>query len=310
MPGNSDSRIELLEVGLQTAFIDKEVIESDPNFRAQLLTNSGSAKEGDSKGVQSAVIEELRQCERFDFSVAFVTPGGLQHLKMVLAELEEAGIPGRFLTTDYNMFSDPDALRALSTYKNIEVRLYCCTPEKGFHTKGFIFHRPHQCRIIVGSSNLTSRALAVNCEWNVRLISTEKGEIANHICAEFEDLWNSPESNSLAEVIDDYERQWKQRVQAQKAVRDALIKQLPEQDEKLKPNSMQEKVIENVLSFFMQGKKKALLISATGTGKTYAAAFTVQRLLNLTPEKWISHLPFRKAPRRILFLVHREQIAR
>ncbi len=307
MQGNS---VEHLEVGLQTAFIDKDVIESDPNFRAQLLTNSGSAKDGESKGVQSAVIEELRQCERFDFSVAFVTPGGIQRLKMVLLELEKAGIPGRFLTTDYNMFSDPKALRTLSAYKNIEVRLYRCSNNKGFHIKGFIFHRPYQCRIIIGSSNLTYNALAVNCEWNVRLISTEKGEIANHICREFEDLWNSPESQPLAEVIDEYEREWKQRIEAQKAVRDALIKQLPELDEKLKPNSMQEKVIENVLNFFMQGKKKALLISATGTGKTYAAAFTVQRLLTLTPEKWISHLPLRKAPQRILFLVHREQIAR
>lgn len=310
MSGNSGSRIELLQVGLQTAFIDKDVIESDPNFRAQLLTNSGSAKDGDSKGVQSAVIDELRQCERFDFSVAFVTPGGLQHLKMVLAELEEAGTPGRFLTTDYNMFSDPKALRALSAYENIEVRLYRCSSEKGFHIKGFIFHRPHQCRIIVGSSNLTSRALAVNCEWNVRLISTEKGEIANHICREFEDLWNSPESYPLEEVIDEYEREWKQRVEAQKAVREALIKQLPELDERLRPNSMQERVIDNVLNLFMQGKKKTLLISATGTGKTYAAAFTVQRLMTLIPEQWIPHCPLRKAPRRILFVVHREQIAR
>lgn len=310
MQGNSDSRIELLQVGLQTAFIDKDFIESDPNFRAQLLTNNGSAKEGDSKGVQSAVIDELRQCERFDFSVAFVTQGGLQHLKMVLAELEELGIKGRFLTTDYNMFSDPTALRALNAYKNIEVRLYRCSQEKGFHIKGFIFHRPHQCRIIVGSSNLTSKALAVNCEWNVRLISTEKGEIANHICREFEDLWDCPESKPLAEVIDEYERQWKQRVQAQKAVRDFLIKQLPEQDKKLRPNSMQEKVIDNMLSLFMQGKNKALLISATGTGKTYAAAFTVRRLMALTPDRWIPHFPLRKTPRRILFIVHREQIAR
>ncbi|MDO5538333.1 MAG: DUF3427 domain-containing protein, partial [Desulfovibrionaceae bacterium] len=42
------------------------------------------------------------------------------------------------------------------------------------------------------------------------------------------------------------------------------------------------------------GKQRALLISATGTGKTFAAAFAVKKM----------------QPRRVLFLVHREQIAR
>ena len=39
---------------------------------------------------------------------------------------------------------------------------------------------------------LTSAALTSNREWNTKLISTEQGEMAKEIVAEFKELWNSP----------------------------------------------------------------------------------------------------------------------
>ena len=57
---------------------------------------------------------------------------------------------------------------------------------------------------------------------------------------------------------------------------------------------MQREFLKNLQVLRDQGKTRALLISATGTGKTYAAAFAVRQ--------------FR--PKRVLFLVHREQIAK
>ena len=42
---------------------------------------------------------------------------------------------------------------------------------------------------------------------------------------------------------------------------------------KLKPNAMQARFVHNLKSLMEEGAERALLVSATGTGKTYAAAF-------------------------------------
>ena len=66
----------------------------------------------------------------------------------------------------------------------------------------------------------------------------------------------------------------------------------------LQPNSMQEQFILNIEEIIHKGGKRALLISATGTGKTYASAFALRKLFTdkLFPNK------------KALFLSHREQI--
>ena len=63
---------------------------------------------------------------------------------------------------------------------------------------------------------------------------------------------------------------------------------------KLQPNSMQVGFITNLKKILDAGEDRALLISATGTGKTYASAFAMREL----------------GFKRVLFLVHRGQLAR
>lgn len=58
------------------------------------------------------------------------------------------------------------------------------------------------------------------------------------------------------------------------------------------PNKMQVKALEGIQEIRKIGENKALLISATGTGKTYLAAFDVKKV----------------RPNRLLFLAHREQL--
>ena len=62
----------------------------------------------------------------------------------------------------------------------------------------------------------------------------------------------------------------------------------------LQPNFMQVGFIANLQKLREYGEEKALLISATGTGKTYASAFALRE----------------ENPEKVLFLVHREQIAK
>ena len=56
--------------------------------------------------------------------------------------MEEKNIPGKILTTDYLMFSEPEALEKLSALKNITLKMFRTTGETGgFHTKGYIFRK-------------------------------------------------------------------------------------------------------------------------------------------------------------------------
>ena len=132
--------------------------------------------------VQSSIEEELKSCDSLKISVAIVTMSGIAGLKQTLSELEQAGIPGEILTTNYLTFTEPEALRFLHERRNITLKIYDVNSSKeGFHTKGYIFKKDEIYRIIIGSSNITSSALSTNKEWNTRIVSTENGEVAEEI---------------------------------------------------------------------------------------------------------------------------------
>ncbi len=277
-----------LILGLETGFID-ESISSNKVYRPSLLSNN--YLEGTK--VLSTLEDELRECDSFFMSVAFVTMGGIEPLLQTLKELNEKGIRGQILTTNYLMFSEPKAIRKLHSLENIEIKMYDTERSKaGFHTKGYIFQSDELYRIIIGSSNLTSKALTVNHEWNTRFVSTEQGEMAKSILDEFQSLWNSEYSFEYSSFIDSYETQYKV-VQEQKRIA-AQQATFVAKDYYLTPNTMQSSFISNLKDLIDQGAKRALLISATGTGKTYAAAFAMREL----------------GFKRILFLVHRLELAK
>ena len=267
----------------KTAFIDKS-FNSNFLFKPTFLSNDYK------KGIKvlSSLKGALSTCNEFCISVAFITESGITPLLQDLKELESKNVKGKILTTDYLYFSEPKALKRLNSLDNIEVRMYKVGNDKpGLHTKGYLFKNDDFYRIIVGSSNITQNALTVNKEWNLSFSSLEEGEIARDILNEFNSLWE--ESDLLENSLDSYEKYYQQRK--------IILNQenLPKPSfNKLKPNLMQNSFIENLKEIQSEGEDKALLISATGTGKTYAAAFALQDAL----------------PNKALFLVHREQIAK
>lgn len=235
-------------------------------------------------------------CEEFAISVAFITMGGITPLLQTLRELEQRGIPGKILTTDYLTFSDPKALRVLAGFKNIELRMFATeNSREGFHTKGYIFKKGEMYRIIVGSSNMTLSALTINREWNTRIVSAEQGEYTQTIAAEFEQLWNSEYTLLFDQFIEAYTNRYTKNKMIEKQKEIARQAEIPSLEAyRLQPNSMQVGFINNLRKIYEAGEDKALLISATGTGKTYASAFAAREM----------------GFARVLFLVHRNQIAR
>ena len=280
--------INELQNGLSAAYIDGAVA-ANLVYKPAFVSNNPE----DGKKVISSVEDELLHCEEFQISVAFITMGGVTPLLQTLKELEKKGVKGQILTTNYLNFSEPKALEKLNGLKNITLKMYDVEAAgNGFHTKGYIFKKDEIYRIIIGSSNMTSAALTVNKEWNTKLVSTENGEVAEKIVEEFHNLWNS----EYALLYEDFYEVYKERYNIIKHQREiAKSEEIPSLEKyRLKPNSMQQGFIANLRKILEGGEERALLISATGTGKTYASAFAMREL----------------GFKRVLFLVHRGQLAR
>lgn len=267
--------------GARTAFINEQ-FSSSSDFRPRLLYNNRNNK------VINSIRDELKDCDEFIISSAFITYSGIVQLLEEFKQLEQNNIKGKILTTDYLYFTEPKALRKLQKFSNLEIKLYSQENE-GFHTKGYLFKKDGIYKGIVGSSNLTMNALAVNKEWNVEFTSLEEGEMLTELKREFNDLWNH--ADNLEDVLPEYEKIYNDNKNF-KRVRQ-ITEELKEHNIKdLTPNIMQEDFIKNLRSLIKQGENRAILVSATGTGKTYASAFAVKDF----------------EPKRFLFLVHREQI--
>ncbi|MBU3154994.1 DUF3427 domain-containing protein [Clostridium estertheticum] len=257
------------------------LVNSNLALRPKLILNDYS------KGskVLSDIVVELMNCNEFMISVAFITSSGITPLLETFKYLEANGINGEILTTDYLNFSEPKALKKLLEFSNIHIKLYS---KNNFHTKGYIFKHSDHYKLIIGSSNLTQAALTKNKEWNIKLSSLEEGSLTNEVITEFRSMWNEADNLTL-EWIEAYEKIYlKQREFARKSKVPRLSQYT------LKPNKMQVSAIQALDASRDNGAKKALLISATGTGKTYLSAFDIRNF----------------NPTRALFIIHREQIAK
>jgi len=240
------------------------------------------------KQVISNLTSNLIDCDEFIFSVAFINDSGLAKLKLELKELERQNIKGKILTTNYLFFSEPKALRELLELTNVEVKMYYLDNQSsaGFHTKGYIFRKKDDYKVIIGSSNITQNALTINKEWNTEITGSKDAIAIQNILNEFNSMWEN--SKSLQEVIGSYEEEYEKYHTVHKE-NETPIYQI------IKPNAMQMMFINRLNELVNNNQKRALLISATGTGKTYASAFGVKYLEKFKVKK-------------LLFICHREKI--
>lgn len=255
-------------------------VGSNLALRPKLLINDYS------KGtkVLTDITSELTKCNEFMFCVAFITSSGITPLLETLKYLEKNNIKGRIITTNYLNFSEPKALKKLLQFSNLTLKMYC---KDNFHTKGYIFKYDDYYKVIVGSSNLTQSALTKNKEWNITVSSLEEGSLTESVLKEFEVMWADAEDLTSV-LIDTYEDIYKKQ---REYARKSTIPKISQY--KLKPNKMQVAAVNSLTKLREHGANKALIISATGTGKTYLSAFDIMNF----------------NPRKALFIVHREQIA-
>jgi superfamily II DNA or RNA helicase/HKD family nuclease len=277
--------MEALKLAIQnavtTGFVDDQ-FESFLDYRPSILTNEPLINEK----VLSTLLDELRTCESFFLSVAFITSGGVASLFGTLLDLGNKGIKGKILVSEYLNFTEPEALRKILQLSNVELKI---ARNSDFHSKGFMFTHKSYYTIIIGSSNITHGALTKNKEWNLKVTAHKDSELFKNTISEFENVFEKSQC-----VTPEYLEKYAFVYHSEKKLRQGLRKALLEVEEKsIQPNEMQKKAIENLRILRSLGKNKALLVSATGTGKTFLSAFDVAQV----------------NPKRMLFLVHRRNIA-
>ncbi|WP_017755041.1 DEAD/DEAH box helicase [Calidifontibacillus oryziterrae] len=232
------------------------------------------------------LIHSMDSCLSFNFSVAFINFSGLQLLLDPLKEAEKKGINGKIITSTYLNFTDAKSLEKISEFKNVALKVFVTDKEIGFHTKAYIFEYVDTFKVIIGSSNITQSALKSNIEWNVEVISKQNATFIKDVLKEYDILWNTSE-DANEEFIKRYE-DFLNNVKRMQYNHSMIY----ENHEYIVPNRMQRRAIENLERLRSFGENRALVIAATGTGKTFMSAFDVKNF----------------KPRRLLFIVHREEI--
>lgn len=263
------------------SFLDKNTFEQNDEYAAKLIANTKD------KTMYNRILDEVQHCKSFTFAVAFIESGILNSLKTVLKDLN---VQGRILTSTYLYFNKPQMFRELLKLPNVEIRVYEQNHGK-FHAKGYLFQHEGYQSALVGSSNFTAGALKVNKEWNLLFTSHNNGKLTEDIASEIEEQWKGA-SKLSPEWIDEYEKKYK--IQNKPAIK--VVSQSVDEDNSnysiIKPNKMQKEALKNLQKLRLLRETKGLIISATGTGKTYLAALDVKNY----------------NPKRFLFVAHREQI--
>ena len=265
---------DILIDSIKTSLIDRNM-ESILSYQHKLISNR-------EEKIVSLIRRELENCDEFIISVAFVTLGGVTMILEQLKDLEVRGVKGKVLTGDYLTFTQPKALKKLLEFKNIELKVLS---DEKFHAKGYFFRKGDIWTMIVGSSNLTQTALTVNFEWNLKINSLKDGKIATEILNNFYDVFNKIPALDMDSLLE-YERVYNLSKEYTKKKKQEI-----REYKEITPNIMQKQALEN-LNNLRKYERKGLLISATGTGKTYLSAFDVRNA----------------NPKRVLFIAHRKTI--
>ena len=236
------------------------------------------------------IISSLNTCNSFSFSVSFIKKAGLVLLEDSIEYALSKGVIGRIITSTYQNFTDASSLYKflewMKKYPNFTCHLDDnCFGDSGFHSKGYIFEFDNEFELIVGSSNITRFALKRNVEWNLAIRSINKTDSMDDAYKEFDYLWDK--TNLLSnDLIINYSKKLEYAIERWDMDNADPI------GERIIPNAMQKRALKELQRYRDMNVNKALVVAATGSGKTYLAAFDA----------------FRYGVKRVLFVVHRDKI--
>ncbi len=268
---------------------EKINFEYQEYYRTDVMTGDKDAR----MQLYYQLSRSLRGAESVDIIVSFLMESGV---KMIVKDLEKAlrrGAKIRILTGNYLGITQPSALYMIKRElgEQIDLRFYN-EKNRSFHPKSYIFHYKNYSEIYVGSSNISRSALTSGIEWNYRFRSDSDQESYEKFFGTFEDLFYNHSIVIDDEELKRYSRNWHRPAMA----KDLDRYDVEADDKDLNVRVMYEPRGAQIEALFalehtrLEGAKRALVVAATGVGKTYLAAFDS------------------KSFKRVLFVAHREEI--
>ena len=237
---------------------------------------------GNNNDFYSQLKKSIANAESIDIIVSFLMKSGV---KLIINDLKKSKLKIRILTTDYLNITQPEALFLLKSElkDNLDLRFY--SEPNSFHPKAYFFHTKDDSEIYVGSSNMSKGALTTSVEWNYHFKKSEKPNDFRHFQDTFEDLFANHSVKVTDEILRDYSKSWTRP-------KISLPSSNKKDTKEFEPNPVQLEALYMLNQSREEGYEKALVVAATGTGKTYLAAFDTKNY------------------EKILFVAHREEIIR
>lgn len=267
------------------------------------------------ENVKKQIIEGISTSSTIYILTSFVMKSGVAVLRPYLLDAAKRGADIKICTGDYLFITQPEALDelCLPQYENVEVRIW---KSKGnsFHPKAYIFKDEHNGTFVIGSSNMSKSALTTGVEWNLVMEKGAEPDTFEDAVDRFLKVFYDEQTVPLnEETVKHYKKDYDDFHKRHPQLATTWVKQeeieliLPtEGDEinppeviedpkgdyqtKIDPRPAQKDALDALQNTMKEEYDKAMVVMATGLGKTYLAAF------------------FARSFERVLFIAHREEI--
>ncbi len=234
---------------------------------------------------------------------AFVQDSGLELLQTPVFSAAERGARIRLVTGDYLDITQAEALKRMLDWQGafsprplFEARVVETSllpgPTRSFHPKSWRFEGHGFGVAFVGSSNVSASALATGIEWNLRTDRSQDPAAYGIIKGEFELLWDLSRPLTY-----DWVTAYAARVHlAPRAFPPGEMEAEPLTPAP-EPHDVQREALDALATTRAEGERRALVVMATGLGKTLLAAYDADAFRGT-----LEH------PIRILFVAHRREL--
>ena len=271
--------------------------------------------------ITSELIRHLEKltgdAEEIHWMTAFTMKSGVRKVLPFLKAASKRGASIKLLTGDYLYITQPEALeRLLNELPEAEIRLW----ESGgasFHPKAYLFRgREDHHHLIVGSSNLSMSALTSGIEWNLLAPSQADGQAFEEAEDQFLRIFYHESTiplnrETLAEYKENHQEAnrkrplsaaWSAEEETEMMLGPGEAQEIaetvadygkkPASAEPLQPRPAQQMALDALEATMEEEYERAMVVLATGLGKTYLAAFFARKF------------------KRVLFIAHRQEILR
>ena len=264
--------------------------------------------------VTSQLVSHLERLSKeaveIQWITAFAMKSGVEKILPFLRKAADRGVPIKLLVGDYLFVTQPDALQLLlEKLPSAEIRIWK-SGGASFHPKSYLFRGIDTSHLIVGSSNLSSSALTTGVEWSLIAPTSVDAEVFEEAVTQFLKYFYADQTVSLnAETLAEYRSLhkaanlkhpispiWSEAEEVEMTVGPALPQQ-PEVAESqtlysapISPRPAQREALNALDNVLAEDYSRAMVVLATGLGKTYLAAFFAEKF------------------KRVLFVAHREEI--